>query len=158
MIIFNIEVEEERRTYHITERKPVRWYNCGRYGAVSFAVRRESLLQSGITFSCCLAAVQNTAMEKTACFDRVYKKGILGIYRTGDHRQRGSRESTWFHGYNEKFFHDRGVLYHYLYGWLERTAGTAVLYAHKGTLCSEVKPAAGKKQWMREGIREAGRR
>lgn len=51
MIIFNIEVEEERRTYHITERKPVRWYNCGRYGAVSFAVRRESLLQSGITFS-----------------------------------------------------------------------------------------------------------
>ena len=51
MIIFNIEVEEERRTYHITERKAVRWYNCGRYGAVSFAVRRESLLQSGITFS-----------------------------------------------------------------------------------------------------------
>ncbi|MFR8844274.1 MAG: glycosyltransferase family A protein [Waltera sp.] len=35
MIIFNIEVEEERRTYPITERKPVRWYNCGRYGAVS---------------------------------------------------------------------------------------------------------------------------
>ena len=51
MIIFNIEVEEERRTYHITERKQVRWYNCGRYGAVSFAVRRESLLRSGITFS-----------------------------------------------------------------------------------------------------------
>ena len=37
MIIFNITVEEERRTYHITERKRVRWYNCGRYGAVIFA-------------------------------------------------------------------------------------------------------------------------
>ena len=35
MIIFNITVEEERRTYHITERKQVHWYNCGRYGAVS---------------------------------------------------------------------------------------------------------------------------
>ena len=51
MIIFNIEVEESRRTYHITERKRVHWYNCGRYGAVSFAVRRDSLLASGSTFS-----------------------------------------------------------------------------------------------------------
>lgn len=51
MIIFNIEVEESRRTYHITERKRVHWYNCGRYGAVSFAVRRVSLLASGSTFS-----------------------------------------------------------------------------------------------------------
>ena len=31
MIIFNIEVEESRRTYHITERKRVHWYNCGLY-------------------------------------------------------------------------------------------------------------------------------
>ena len=31
------------------------------------------------------------------------------------------RPSTWFNGYNDKFFYDRGVLYHYLYGksaWL----------------------------------------
>lgn len=27
------------------------------------------------------------------------------------------RPSTWFHGYNEKFFYDRGVLYRFLYGW-----------------------------------------
>ena len=51
MILFNVEVEEERRTYHISKRKRVHWYNCGRYGAVSFAVKRESLLASGVTFS-----------------------------------------------------------------------------------------------------------
>ena len=31
------------------------------------------------------------------------------------------RPSTWFNGYTEKFFYDRGVLYHFLYGgsaWL----------------------------------------
>ena len=33
MILFNVTVEEERRTYHISERKRVHWYNCGRYGA-----------------------------------------------------------------------------------------------------------------------------
>ena len=26
------------------------------------------------------------------------------------------RPSTWFRGYNEKFFYDRGVLYRFLYG------------------------------------------
>lgn len=51
MILFNVTIEESRRTYHITDRRRVRWYNCGRYGAVSFAVRRESLLASGVTFS-----------------------------------------------------------------------------------------------------------
>ncbi len=51
MILFNITVDKERRTYHITERKRVHWYNCGRYGAVSFAVKRSSLLKSGVTFS-----------------------------------------------------------------------------------------------------------
>ena len=51
MILFNVTVEEVRKTYHITERKRVHWYNCGRYGAVSFAVRRDALLSSGVTFS-----------------------------------------------------------------------------------------------------------
>lgn len=68
MILFNITVEEARRTYHITERRRVRWYNCGRYGAVSFAVRRDSLLASGVTFPCCSAAAPGTAAARTACF------------------------------------------------------------------------------------------
>ena len=63
-------------------------------------------------------------------------------------------ESTWFHGYNEKFFHDRGVLYHYLYGWLEWPLALEVLYAHKGMLCTKVSLQQAR-QWMREGIQEA---
>ena len=66
-------------------------------------------------------------------------------------------ESTWFQGYNEKFFHDRGVLYHYLYGRLARLLTLRFLYAHKGTLCTDVTLQQAK-QWMREGIREAKRR
>ena len=66
-------------------------------------------------------------------------------------------ESTWFRGYNEKFFHDRGVLYHYLYGRLAGPLALRFLYAHKGTLCSEVTIKQAK-QWMRDGIREAGKR
>lgn len=66
-------------------------------------------------------------------------------------------DSTWFHGYNEKFFHDRGVLYHYLYGRLAGPLALRFLYAHKETLCSEVTIKQAK-QWMRDGIREARKR
>lgn len=66
-------------------------------------------------------------------------------------------DSTWFHGYNEKFFHDRGVLYHYLYGWLAGPLALRFLYAHKGILCSEVTIKQAK-HWMRDGIREARKR
>ena len=135
MIIFNIEVEEERRTYHITERKPVRWYNCGRYGAVSFAVRREDSL----------------------FLTEFIKKGYLVYTAPVTIGREEAGESTWFHGYNEKFFHDRGVLYHYLYGWLEWPLALRFLYAHKGMLCTEVSLQQAR-QWMRDGIREAGGR
>ena len=76
---------------------------------------------------------------------------------TGDHRQRGSRGIHLVSWYNEKFFHDRGVLYHYLYGWLEWPLALRFLYAHKGTLCTEVSLQQAR-QWMRDGIREAGGR
>ena len=158
MIIFNIEVEEERRTYHITERKPVRWYNCGRYGAVSFAVRRESLLRSGITFSLLFGGGAKYSNGEDSLFLAEFIKKGCRVYTapvTIGREEAG--ESTWFHGYNEKFFHDRGVLYHYLYGWLEWPLALRFLYAHKGTLCTEVSLQQAR-QWMRDGIREAGGR
>ena len=180
MIIFNIEVEEERRTYHITERKPVRWYNCGRYGAVSFAVRRESLLRSGKRDSRsqqALSAVRRESLLRSGITFSLlfgggakYSNGEDSLFLT-EFIKKGCRvytapvtigreeagESTWFHGYNEKFFHDRGVLYHYLYGWLEWPLALRFLYAHKGTLCTEVSLQQAR-QWMRDGIREAGGR
>ena len=158
MIIFNIEVEEERRTYHITERKAVRWYNCGRYGAVSFAVRRESLLQSGITFSLLFGGGAKYSNGEDSLFlTEFIKKGYRVYTAPVTIGREEAGESTWFHGYNEKFFHDRGVLYHYLYGWLEWPLALRFLYAHKGTLCTEVSLQQAR-QWMRDGIREAGGR
>ena len=152
------EVEEERRTYHITERKPVRWYNCGRYGAVSFAVRRESLLRSGITFSLLFGGGAKYSNGEDSLFlTEFIKKGCRVYTAPVTIGREEAGESTWFHGYNEKFFHDRGVLYHYLYGWLEWPLALRFLYAHKGTLCTEVSLQQAR-QWMRDGIREAGGR
>ena len=158
MIIFNIEVEESRRTYHITERKRVHWYNCGRYGAVSFAVRRDSLLASGSTFSLLFGGGAKYSNGEDSLFlTEFIQKGYKVYTAPVTIGREEAGDSTWFHGYNEKFFHDRGVLYHYLYGWLAGPLALRFLYAHKGTLCSEVTIKQAK-QWMRDGIREAGKR
>lgn len=158
MIIFNITVEEERRTYHITERKRVRWYNCGRYGAVSFAIRRDRLLESGITFSLLFGGGAKYSNGEDSLFlTEFIKKGYRVYTAPVTIGREEAGESSWFRGYNEKFFHDRGVLYHYLYGRLAWILALRFLYAHKSTLCADV-PLKQAKCWMREGIREAKRR
>ena len=157
MIIFNIDVEEERRTYHITERKRVHWYNCGRYGAVSFAVRRESLLRSGIMYSLLFGGGARYSNGEDSLFLTEFLKKGYRVYTapvTIGREEAG--DSTWFSGYNEKFFHDRGVLYHYLYGRLEWPLALRFLYTHREKLCADVSMKQAK-QWMREGIREAKR-
>lgn len=104
MIIFNIEVEESRRTYHITERKRVHWYNCGRYGAVSFAVRRDSLLASGSTFSLLFGGGAKYSNGEDSLFlTEFIQKGYKVYTAPVTIGREEAGDSTWFHGYNEKF-------------------------------------------------------
>lgn len=156
MILFNVTVEESRRTYHITGRKRVRWYNCGRYGAVSFAIRRESLLRFGVTFSLLFGGGARYGSGEDSLFlSDLMKKGckvytapvVIGREEAG--------ASTWFEGYNEKFFFDKGVLYRFLYGRMAGIMALRFVLAHRGKLCAEM----GWRQCyrlMRKGQRRKG--
>ncbi len=62
--------------------------------------------------------------------------------------------STWFTGYHEKFFFDRGVLYHYLYGRMAGLFALRFILAKKATMCREIAPGQALKL-MRRGIRDA---
>lgn len=153
MILFNIDVEEERRTYHITERKKVHWYNCGRYGAVSFAVRRDSLLRSGVTFSLLFGGGAKYSNGEDSLFLKEFMSKGYRVYTapvTIGREEAG--DSTWFAGYNEKFFHDRGVLYHYLYGAMALPMSLRFLIAHKKTMCETVSLQQAFR-WMRDGVK-----
>lgn len=154
MILFNITVEESRRTYHISERKRVHWYNCGRYGAVSFAVRRDSLLRSGVTFSLLFGGGAKYSNGEDSLFLKEFMDKGYQVYTAPVTigREAGGA-STWFAGYNEKFFRDRGVLYHYLYGRAAKVMSLRFLLAHKGIFCSGVSVREAY-SWMRQGIRE----
>ena len=154
MIVFNIDIDEARKTYHNTKRKRVRFYNCGRYGAVSFAIRREALLSSGVTFSLLFGGGARYSNGEDSLFIREFMKKGYRVYTAPVTiaREKPS-ESTWFSGYHEKFFFDRGVLYHYLYGKMAGLMAFRFLYAHKEKMCVQLtlKEALLK---MREGIKE----
>jgi glycosyltransferase involved in cell wall biosynthesis len=154
MILFNISVEEDRRTYNITERKKVHWYNCGRYGAVSFAIKRESLLKSGVTFSLLFGGGAKYSNGEDSLFLKEFMSKGYKVYTapvTIGREEAGA--STWFAGYNEKFFKDRGVLYRYLYGRFAVVMAARFLLAHRKKMCTDIR-VRDALRIMRAGIAE----
>jgi hypothetical protein len=157
-MVFEVEVESARRTYHNEVQKRLSWYNIGRYPTYSFGVKRDKLLASGLFFSLLFGGGAPYSNGEDSLFIRDFMRKGYHIYATpvkiGKEVARG--ESTWFHGYNRRFFYDRGVLYHYLYGKLAIGLALRFLLAHRKVMCTQ----SGFKQayrWMCQGIREAGK-
>ncbi len=155
MLVFNIEIEESRRTFYNTKRKRVRFYNSGRYGAVSFAIKREALLTSGVTFSLLFGGGARYCNGEDSLFIREFiKKGYRVYTAPVTIGYEKPTESTWFSGYHEKFFFDRGALYHYLYGGMAQAFALRFLLAHREKMCVQLSLKEAFIQ-MKAGISEA---
>lgn len=156
MLLFNVQAMPGRETYRNDSFGRVRWYNCGRYPTYSFAVRTEQIHRKNITFSLLFGGGARYSNGEDSLFIRDCLKAGLKVYKVpvtiGHERE---RESTWFTGYNTKFFYDRGVLYRYLYGCLAKPMALRFLLAHREEMCREI---SWKKAYriMRQGIRDAG--
>ena len=157
MLLFNVQAVPGRETYHNAEYGRVRWYNCGRYPTYSFAVKRERVHKHNITFSLLFGGGAKYSNGEDSLFIRDCLKKGMKVYKVpvkiGAEKE---RPSTWFQGYNTKFFFDRGVLYSHLYGILAKPMSVRFLLAHKGELCQEI-PVKKAYRIMCEGIKE-GRR
>ena len=98
--------------------------NIGRYPAYSIAVKREVLLDKKVRFSPLFGGGAKYSNGEDSLFLKDAFKGKIAMYATDVHiGEEIPGESTWFEGYTEKFFHDRGVLFAFLYGknaWLWR--------------------------------------
>ena len=155
MLLFNMKVEEDRATYHIEKEGRVRFYNSGRYPTYSFAIRREKLQKANVTFSLLFGGGAKYSNGEDSLFLlECLKKGFKIYALPIEIGQEVPRPSTWFHGYTEKFFFDRGVLYFYLYGKLRHLMAVRFLLAHKAVMCQEI---SLKKAYelMCAGMREA---
>lgn len=155
MLIFNMRVCEERFTYHNDKEKRVRAYKAGRYPTYSFAIRREKLFKTGVTYSLLFGGgAKYSAGEDSLFLMNCIKKGLRVYALPIEIGEEKSRPSTWFNGYTEKFFYDRGVLYHHLYGWLAPIFASRFIMAKKSFMCNEV-PAAKAYKLIKKGIKDA---
>ena len=152
VLLFNVEVCEERRTYFNTDFHRVRWYNCGRYPAYAIAIRTDKMHGSNLTFSLLFGGGAKYSNGEDSLFLRDCLKAGLKMQATDvliGKEEAG--ESTWFFGFNKKFFYDRGVLYHYLYGKMAKIWGLRYLLKNRNTMCKEIpfKQAYG---YLKDGI------
>lgn len=157
LIFFNMRVREDRRTYWNDSFKRVGKANFGRYGAISIAARRKALIDTGVKYSLLFGGGAKYSNGEDSLFIKDLLNKGLRMYASpvclGEEVDEGS---TWFNGYNEKFFTDRGVLFYYLYGPL------AGLYAIRFALTKKdfFKGEIGSKEGyrlLRKGIAEGKR-
>ena len=139
ILLFQVEVDPSRKTYQNDAFGPVSKWNCGRYPAYSMAFRRDKLLESGAKFSLLFGGGAPYSNGEDSLFIRDCLKAGLKAYKTpvciGEEIP---RPSTWFSGYHEKFFFDRGVLYHFLYGKAAKIWGFRFVFTKKKVMCTEI--------------------
>lgn len=155
MILFNVEVAASRRTYWNREIRRVTYRNYGRYPAYSISGKLKALRRANVHYSLLFGGGAKYSNGEDSLFLRDCLKAGLRIYaHTACIGREQERESTWFSGYHEKFFRDRGVLYHYLYGRLALPLSLRFLWVHRKTMCREI-PVGRAFGMMCAGVREA---
>lgn len=123
LILFNVRVCPERRTYWNQGFEKVGRFGCGRFPAYSISCRREKLVEANCRFSPLFGGGAKYSNGEDSLFLTDAIKAGLKVYKTDKViGEEEPRESTWFNGYTEKFFFDRGVLFAHLYGGLLKYA------------------------------------
>ncbi len=142
ILMFNVTAVEERRTYENIRHKRVRWYNYGRYPTYAMCCKRSALRKANVWFSLLFGGGAPYSNGEDSLFIHdCLQKGlkIYGVPVTiGHEKARSNNESTWFTGYNEKFFYDRGVLYYFLYGRLKKLFALRFLIAKRKVMCRDI--------------------
>ncbi len=115
MILFNIQSLPGEHRYVAKRKHRVQQHNCGKYGAVRIAFRRMSVIKNAICFNQLFGGGSMfTAGEDTMFIRDSLRKG-LKVIAVPDCilKLNDTRPSTWFTGYDRKYFEDMGSSYYY---------------------------------------------
>lgn len=113
VVVFNIEsTNPDRKEYMNINKKRIRFYNCLRYGTFRIAVRTSSIRKANINFSLLFGGGAKYGSGEDSLFIMECIKKGLCVYAYPDKIGNVTHsESTWFNGYTEKFFIDKGALF-----------------------------------------------
>lgn len=141
IIIFNLENRDKERTrYTIKKWKRVRKHNCLRYGAVRIAFKTDRIKEKNIYFSLLFGGgAKYSSGEDSLFILECIRKHLkifcspqyIGIINKG--------ESSWFSGYNEKFFYDKAKFFKVAYGKLAYFICIQQIIRHKDIYCKNIK-------------------
>ena len=113
VIIFNVEEPRRKKPFVIKKPFRVRWHNFMRFATFRFAIRTESIREKRIFFNLNFGGGTKYGHGEDSIFLadclraglRVIALPITVATLTY------TRESTWFQGFNDKYFLDQGALY-----------------------------------------------
>lgn len=112
VIIFNL-IEPKTKRYVIQKAHKVGWLCFLRYGAVRIAVRRQRIVEQGIFFNLCFGGgTEHSCGEDSLFLADCLKHGLrmvaVPVFLA---ELTEERDSTWFKGYTDKYFRDKGFFY-----------------------------------------------
>ena len=159
LITFNMRVNSERHTYKNEGRRRIHFWNSGRYPAFSIAVRASAIRKSGVRFSTLFGGGARYGSGEDSLFLMDCLKAGMKLYTSpvfiGREIEREGG-STWFRGFDEKFFFDKGVLYRYLYGVAAGPISLVYLLRHRDVWCADVSFGRAR-TLMKDGLEEGKR-
>lgn len=118
ILIFNLQEEKPRR-YRNTSVRKVGLMNYARYGAARLAFRRERVLFAGVMFHNMFGGgCEFSCGEDTLFLHECLKKGLRIMAVPATLAKIHDGDSTWFDGYSDKYFFDKGVLFFSLHKYM----------------------------------------
>lgn len=118
MAVFTSEsLNPDRPETIITKKHRLHFWNCLKYGAFQFVIRRECLLRTSIMFSLNFGGgAQYQAGEDCLFVTKMIFSGLRCYAIPIKLGTVAQEASTWFKGYDTQYYLDRGALFYAMYG------------------------------------------
>ena len=115
VIIFNL-LEKTPGRFLITKKMRITYFNYMRFGAARIAIKRKSISKNNILFHQEFGGGTLHCHGEDTIFLRDCLKAGLKVIAIPEYiaELNDTRKSSWFSGYNRKYFFDQGCLYYSL--------------------------------------------
>lgn len=132
VIIFSIDsLNPKRPLSKISKNGKVGRKEAMRYGCARIAFRRNRIIEKNIWFSLLFGGGAKYSSGEDTIFLQDCIKNGLNVYKSAVKIANVKQEdSTWFNGYNEKLFYDKGVLLVNIMPRVAKLYGVALAYKY----------------------------
>ena len=118
LIVFNLKSQNPNRPEAIVKKEyKLHWYNSLKFGACRIAIRQDAIRKANVFYSLLFGGgAKYQSGEDNLFIIQCLKKGVRGLASNLTIGTVQQEESTWFKGFDEKYFFDKGVLMKQCFG------------------------------------------